>query len=256
MIRTISGRSFKETWALQCTGPGPLYRQLAEGLQSLIDENALPPGAALPSEREMAEELALARITVRAAYKELMTRGCLEIRQGSGTFVANRVKRIEQPLWRLSSFSEDMRSRGMVPDARLIGRSVSSPSPNEVFILGLEQSEKVVRIDRLRLSDGVPMAIERAVVPEKFLGKEFRGKGSLYAALERRGFRPHRATQRLTAVVLGESEARMLGVEPGASSLQIERVSRLSDQRVVEYTQSQYRGDAYDFVAELNSGDN
>lgn len=236
-------------------GPGPLYKRLAQGLQSLIDENTLTAGAALPSEREMAEELDLARITVRAAYKDLMARGSLQIRPGSGTFVANRVKHIEQPLWHLSSFSEDMRSRGMVPDARLIGRSISSPSPNEVFVLGLERSEKVVRIDRLRLSDGVPMAIERAAVPQKFLGENFRVKGSLYEILERRGFRPHRATQRLTAVVLGETEARMLGVEPGAPSLKIERISRLSDQRVVEYTQSHYRGDAYDFVAELNTGE-
>ena len=255
MTRTTSIQQLQQAWALQRTGAGPLYKRLAQGLQSLIDENALPPGTALPAEREMAEQLELGRVTVRAAYKELMASGSLETRPGSGTFVANRIKRIEQPLWRLSSFSEDMRSRGRVPTARLVGHRISSPSPNEVFILGVERLEPVIRIDRLRLSDGVPMAIEKAVIPQKFLGQGYRAEGSLYATLNRRGFRPHRATQRLTAVVLGEGDADLLDVEPGAPSLKIERVSRLSDQRVVEYTQSLYRGDAYDFVAELNSGD-
>lgn len=234
---------------------GPLYKRLAMALTGLVDEGLLKPGAALPGERDLAEALQLGRVTVRTAYRELMTAGVLESRHGSGTFVSQKVERIEQSLWRLSSFSADMRSRGRSPAARILSRTVNQPSPEEAFLLGLGLDESVLRLDRLRLADGLPLAIERAVIPVKFLGENAAGEGSLYDALAEKGFRPVRALQRLTAVTLDPSSASMLDVKAGAPALLIERISRLEDQRVVEYTRSHYRGDAYDFVAELRIGD-
>jgi GntR family transcriptional regulator len=76
---------------------------------------------------------------------------------------------------------------------------------------------------------------------------------SLYAALDASGIRPVRALQRLSAESLGEEEAQILGVEPGAPALYIERISYLRDGRPVEFTKSHYRGDAYDFVVELTT---
>jgi GntR family transcriptional regulator len=184
-----------------------------------------------------------------------MSSGALESRHGSGTFVSQKVERMEQSLWRLSSFSADMRSRGRSPAARILSRTVGKPAPEESFVLGLGLDEPVLRLDRLRLADGLPLAIERAVVPIKFLQQDAAGEGSLYDALTENGFRPVHALQRLTAVTLDPSSAAILEVQPGAPALLIERVSRLEDQRVVEYTRSHYRGDAYDFVAELKIGD-
>ncbi|MBX4869108.1 MULTISPECIES: GntR family transcriptional regulator [Rhizobium] len=234
---------------------GPLYKRLAQALTSLIQEGLLKPGAALPGERDLAEALKLGRVTVRTAYRDLMAAGALESRHGSGTFVSGKVERMEQSLWRLSSFSADMRSRGRLPAARILSQEVNTPSPEESFLLGLGGDEPVLRLDRLRLADGLPLAIERAVVPVKFLGENAGGEGSLYDALAANGHRPVRALQRLTAVTLDASYAAMLNVKTGAPALLIERVSRLEDQRVVEYTRSHYRGDAYDFVAELRIGD-
>ena len=234
---------------------GPLYKRLALALTSLIQEGLLKPGAALPGERDLAEALKLGRVTVRTAYRDLMSSGTLEPRHGSGTFVSSKVERMEQPLWRLSSFSADMRSRGRSPAARILSRAITSPSPEETFLLGLAQEEPVLRLDRLRLADGQPLAIERAVVPLKFLDDNAGGEGSLYDALAASGHKPVRALQRLTAVTLDPSSASMLNVKTGAPALLIERISRLEDQRVVEYTRSHYRGDAYDFVAELRIGD-
>ncbi len=91
---------------------GPLYKRLAQTLTGLIQEGLLKPGTALPGERDLAEALKLGRVTVRTAYRDLMASGALESRHGSGTFVSSRVERMEQSLWRLSSFSADMRSRG------------------------------------------------------------------------------------------------------------------------------------------------
>jgi GntR family transcriptional regulator len=148
-----------------------------------------------------------------------------------------------------------MRSRGRSPAARILSRTIGEPAPEEIFLLGIGMDEPVLRLDRLRLADGLPLAIERAVIPVKFLGEDAAGEGSLYDALSEKGFRPVRAQQRLTAVTLDPSSAAILDVQPGAPALLIERVSRLEDQRVVEYTRSHYRGDAYDFVAELRIGE-
>lgn len=129
------------------------------------------------------------------------------------------------------------------------------PTPEETFLLGLGVDEPVLRLDRLRLADGLPLAIERAVVPTQFLAEDAVGESSLYDVLTANGYRPVHALQRLTAVTLDPSSAATLDVKPGAPALLIERISRLADQRVVEYTRSHYRGDAYDFVAELKIGD-
>ncbi len=234
---------------------GPLYKRLAQALTGLIQEGLLKPGAALPSERDLSEALEVGRVTVRAAYRDLLNAGTLDSKHGSGTFVSTKVERMEQSLWRLNSFSADMRSRGRVPAAKILSRGVSAPSPEEAFLLGLQLDEPVLRLDRLRFADGLPLAIERSVVPVKFLSEEAAGEGSLYDALAAKGNRPVRAVQRLSAVTLDPSSATALEVKPGAPALLIERISRLDDQRVVEYTRSHYRGDAYDFVAELRIGD-
>ncbi len=234
---------------------GPLYRNLARILGELVEEEKLAPGAGLPPERDLAEQLGVGRITVRNAYKELLARGAVEARRGSGTFVAERPPRISQPLWHLTSFSQDMTSRGKEPGARVITNKTDRPSPEEAFRLGIGVDTSVVRLERLRLADGVPMAFERAVVPRQYLDVERVEENSLYAALARRGHRPVRALQRLTAVTLDPGTARLLGVHRDAPALLIERISHLDDDRIVEYTRSHYRADAYDFVAELKIGE-
>ena len=237
------------------TGGGPLYLQLADALRDLIANRQLASGKALPPERELAEGLTVGRITVRNAYRELMRTGEVEVRRGSGTFVSSAIPHIEQPLWRLTSFSEDMRGRGLEPSTRVVRRAETPPTPEEVLLFGVSAREKMLRLDRLRIVDGMPVALERAVVPLHLVGEELDGRGSLYEALARRGHKPIRATQRFTSVGFEAADADMLGVEPNAPCLLIDRVSRAADGRVVEFTRSHYRGDAYDFVAELTVGD-
>lgn len=250
LIAELNGRGLRDE-----AMTGPLYKRLAQALTGLMQEGLLKPGAALPGERDLAEALQVGRVTVRTAYRDLLASGAIESRHGSGTFVSQKVERMEQSLWRLSSFSADMRSRGRSPAARILSRTVGKPAPEESFLLGLGVDEPVLRLDRLRLADDQPLAIERAVVPVKFLNVDAVSEGSLYDALAENGFRPVRALQRLTAVTLDPTSASILDVKAGAPALLIERISRLEDQRVVEYTRSHYRGDAYDFVAELKIGD-
>jgi GntR family transcriptional regulator len=99
------------------------------------------------------------------------------------------------------------------------------------------------------------MAIEHAVVPARFLPDPEAVESSLYAVLAANGHSPRRALQRLHAVLLNGDQARLLNVPPASPGLYIERRSFLEYGDVVEFTSSYYRGDAYDFVAELSIGE-
>ena len=130
-------------------------------------------------------------------------------------------------------------------------RGLFQPSAEEVETLSLAPGDQVARLARLRRADGRPMAIERASLPTAILPNPLAVTRSLYEVLGAAGLRPVRAVQKISAINLGAADAELLGVQPMAAGLRIERVSYLPDGRVAEFTKSIYRGDAYDFVAEL-----
>ena len=232
-------------------GAGPLYLQLQRRLIDAMAQGALPPGASLPAERDIAAMTGLSRVTVRKAIEALVASGQLVQKRGSGTYVAPRVERLEQALSLLTSFTEDMARRGKSVESHWISRSIQPPTPEEVMALGLGAGDRVARLERVRRSDGVPLAIERASIPTQVLPDPGAVGTSLYAMLETLGQRPVRAVQRISAANLGPRDAELLGVAPGAAGLKIERIGYLASGQVVEFTRSLYRGDAYDFAVEL-----
>ncbi len=244
--------------ALRQPGQGgmPLYLQLRKNIEDAVNRGLIGPGDALPSERDIATKAEISRVTVRKAVQDLVKGGVLVQRHGSGTFVAPRMERVEQSLSRLTSFTEDMARRGMAVRSQWLDRGLYAPSPDEMMVLGLAASELVARVSRLRIANDTPLAIERASLSAGSLPDPGSVGSSLYAALEATGNRPVRAVQRISAANLGEDDARLLDVAPGAAGLRIERISYLSSGKVIEFTRSVYRGDAYDFVAELRLGVN
>ncbi|NRB36539.1 MAG: GntR family transcriptional regulator [Rhodobacteraceae bacterium] len=230
---------------------GPRYVQLRQRLEAGIEAGVLPPNSSLPPEREIAEITGLSRVTVRKAIQELVSEGLIEQRQGSGSFIRERVSRMEQSLSHLTSFTEDMAHRGMDTKSSWLERGVFLPSAQEISALDLPEGAEVARIYRLREAGGRPMALERAALPLDILPNPLEVTTSLYDVLDRLGHRPVRAIQKISAINLEPPEAKLLGVAEGAAGLSIERTSFLSSGRVVELTRSLYRGDAYDFVAEL-----
>lgn len=232
-------------------GGGPRYVQLRRRLKEGIGAGVLPPNAPLPPERELAEITDLSRVTVRKAIGDLVREGLVEQRQGSGTFVREPVARMVQSLSRLTSFTEDMARRGLDTTSQWLERGVFAPTQAEAAALGLGEGDEVARICRLRMAGGRPMALERASLPLDILPNPLAVKTSLYAVLADIGTRPVRAVQKISAINLDAPEARLLGVAEGAAGLSIERVAHLESGRVAELTRSLYRGDAYDFVAEL-----
>ncbi|MFC4819614.1 GntR family transcriptional regulator [Dokdonella ginsengisoli] len=226
------------------------YLDLRETLQRQIENGALPPGRPLPGERELAERHGVSRVTVRKAIAGLVADGLLVQRRGSGTFVGAR---IERAFSHLTSFSDELRARGIEPGSRTLSGESGAATPDEAMALGLAPGARVIRLRRLRLGGEQPLALERSTLPAFALASAAGVRDSLYAALDRRGLRPCRALQRLRAVAFDAEAARLLGVKTGSPGLLIERRGFLADGRVVEFTRSHYRGDAYDFVAELRS---
>ncbi|TKA95114.1 GntR family transcriptional regulator [Cereibacter changlensis] len=232
-------------------GAGPLYLQLQRRIAEAIASGRLAPGDSLPPERDMATMTGLSRVTVRKAVQALVLSGQLVQRRGSGTFVAHKVEKLEQALSLLTSFTEDMQRRGRTVVSVWLSRAVHSPSPEEVMALGLGADDRVARLARVRRSDGIPLAIERASLSTAFLPDPAVVETSLYGVLEARGLRPTRAVQRISAANLGPRDAELLEVAEGVAGLKIERVSYLPSGQVIEFTRSLYRGDAYDFAVEL-----
>jgi GntR family transcriptional regulator len=244
--------SFVDTvGALVAEDPAPLYMQLQKILRDAIVSRLISPEAAIPPERDLAEEFGVSRLTVRKAIDGLVEEGLITRRRGAGTFVAARV---EKSFSKLSSFSEDMISRGRKPHSQWLSRSLGAVTPEESLSLGLSPGSLVYRFQRLRYADDQTMALEYSTLPGYCLPTLDSVKESLYDALDQAGNRPVRALQRLRAIAFSAEQAHLLGIRAGDPGLFIERRGFLADGRAAELTQSWYRGDAYDVVAELNRG--
>jgi GntR family transcriptional regulator len=230
---------------------GPLYLQLKRWIEDAVASGAIKAGDALPSERDLALKVDVSRVTVRKAVQHLVRDGVLVQRHGSGTFVAPQTHRVEQSLSQLTSFAEDMARRGMSLKSVWLDRGLYHPSPEETVVLGLSPSEQVARVARLRITGDTPLAIERASLSSSILRDPGAVGTSLYSHLDKSGNRPVRAIQRIRAVSVNAEDAKLLEVKEGAAVLHIERISYLASGRVIEFTRSVYRGDTYDFVAEL-----
>jgi GntR family transcriptional regulator len=236
--------------SLDAFGRAPLYQRLQLALRGAIESGLLGAEDALPPERDLASDFRLSRITVRKALDGLVGEGLLIRRQGAGTFVAGRV---EKQFSKLTSFSEDMVARGRTPRSEWLSKVESAVTPDEALTLGLSPGTRVFRFGRIRFADQMPMALEYSTISGFALpGVEAVGS-SLYMALDASGHRPVRALQRLRAVLFDADQAKLLDISPWAPGLFIERRGYLEDGRPVEVTHSWYRGDAYDFVAELNA---
>jgi GntR family transcriptional regulator len=255
MVRTLQGENVLPTLSqvlpkLDESSAQPLYQQLQRSLRDAIEKGVIAPDDALPPERDLAEMLGVSRITVRKAIDELVEDGLLVRKQGSGTYVSNRV---EKNFAKLTSFSEDMRARGREPRSVWLNRATGTVTPEESLTLRSSPGTPVFRFHRIRYADDAPMAIEYATVIATCLTSLESVESSLYEALERTGNRPVRALQRLRAVLLTAEQAKLLKAQEYDAGLLVARVGYLKDGRAVEYSQSYYRGDIYDFVAELSA---
>jgi GntR family transcriptional regulator len=228
-------------------------RETRERVLELIE--SLGVGDSIPSERQLGADLGVSRLTVRAALDELVREGYLVRRRGSGTFVAEPkvAKGID-----ITSFSDDMRARGLTPGSRTIELRTIPAGARLGRILRLSPSELVVAVKRLRLADGGPMAVELLHVPSSLvpgLTGEDLEEHSFYELLQSRyGVSIVGGTQTVEPTVTNEEESEALGVPLHSPALLFERVTRTAADVVVEFTSSTYRGDRYRLVTEIGVG--
>ncbi len=225
--------------------------QTRDRVVDLID--GLGVGEAIPSERQLCVDLGVSRLTVRAAIDELVREGYLTRRRGSGTFV--REPKIAQELT-MTSFSEDMRRRGMRPASKTISITTTMAGAYLGRSLHVSPSERIVVVQRLRLADGETMAIETLHVPESLV-PELTGAdlehGSFYELLaDRYGIAIVGGIQTIEPTVTNEEESEALGVPLHSPAFLFERTTRSASGQIVEFVRSIYRGDRYRLVTELN----
>lgn len=226
----------------------PLYQQLAQAMALAIRAGRYQVNEALPSERVLADSLGVSRVTARKAIERLVEQGLVRRRHGSGNYIAPK---LEQALTRLTSFTEELHQRGFVPQSQWLSRGLAAALPEAQLALGLGSGERVARLERLRLADGVVMAHELSYLPEAVLPQPQEVQGSLYAHLAHAGCSPARALQHIRAMNADARLAGLLGVPVGAAVLHIRRVGYLGGGQPVELTHSHCRADYYDFVAEM-----
>jgi GntR family transcriptional regulator len=226
-------------------------RETRERVLDLIE--SLSTGEAIPSERQLSTDLGVSRLTVRAALDELVREGRLVRRHGSGTFVGE--PKIAQQLT-LTSFSDDMRRRGMVPGSRTIELRTVHAGPSLGRALHVSPDTRIVRIRRLRLADNETMAIETLHVPAALVPGLTRAElenASFYELLaERYGVVVASGVQTIEPTVTSEEESELLGVPLHSPAFLFERTSRSDAGDIVEFVRSLYRGDRYRLVAELS----
>lgn len=226
----------------------PLYLQLARQLNDAIREGHFPAHAALPSERLLSETAGVSRVTARKAIDQLVSQGLIERRRGSGNYIAPH---LEQPLSRLTSFSEELTRRGYSPSSRWLARTIVSATPDDQLSLGLPSNARVARLERLRLADNVIMAYEVSTLPQEVLPLPMSVEGSLYEFLARIRKAPVRALQHIRALNATAKLAERMGVPVGQALLFITRIGYIDSGMAVELTHSYCHSDYYDFVAEM-----
>lgn len=237
--------------------PIPLYYQLKEIIHNHIVSGEWVAGEKIPSEKELGQEYGVSRTTVRQALEELVHEGLLSREQGVGTFVSN--EKMEHELGRLTSFTEDIRMRGMEPSSRFLSIELVSPPEGIANKLDLEGSEQVLKLVRVRLADDEPVGIHTSYVKNKFdtsleeLRNIFSKEStSLYEFAEKRGVPPIDALEALEAVPANETEAKLLNVAEFSPLLLITRTTYSLGKSPLEFCRMVYRADRYRYNVYLS----
>lgn len=231
----------------------PRHEQISDWLRDQIEQGVLAPDDQLPSEHRLGTQFGVSRITIRRALQTLEHDGLIYRRQGLGSFV--RDQRVRQGFVRLTDFIEDMAQAGIVATSRVCHFEQERATPEIASILGIPEGKIVIRLDRLRLGDGEPIAFDRTWLPV-FYGNLLEGhnleEGTIYRILEQDYQIPvQRGRYRIEAVNADAKVAQVLDVPEHRALLLIERVSMTIGDKPVYFQQRYYRSDRVAYELEL-----
>ncbi len=226
------------------SSPVPLYFQLAQHLEAAIRSGALPVGARLDNEVQLAKELGLSRPTVRAAFGYLADRGMVTRKRGYGTVVSR--EKINRDV-ELTSLYDDLSLAGKTPSTKVLRNEVGAASEIVAQALELSEGSLVICLERIRFADGEPIALMHNFLPAALvhLNDGTLEKHGLYEILRASGIQLTSATQQMSAKNASAAEARMLDEPRGAALLTMERTVRDVRDSPVEFGQHVYRASRY-----------
>jgi len=233
----------------------PRYYQLANILREHIAEGKYVANQPIPSERQLEEIYSVSRPTIRQAIDLLIRQGFLYREHGRGTFVSPQ--KLQKGISELTSFTEDMKQRGLVPGQRILAIGYVTPPEKVRSHLELPADcDRVLCIERLRLGDDVPMGLQTSYynLPDDFTitREDLEANGSVYSILQEKfHLIPTEADETLEVTVATPQEAALLQVAPGSPLLLSERTMYSQYRRVIEFVKILYRGDRYRYFAKL-----
>jgi GntR family transcriptional regulator len=233
--------------------PLPRYYQLKEIMREKIHVGEWKPGNLIPSERELSELYGISRMTTRQAITELVNEGLFYREQGKGTFVSQH--KITQQLIHLTGFTEDIKARGQRPGTRVLSATMRPADEKTADRLRIKHGQMVYCLQRLRLADGEPLAIELSQLHfpgcERLLEEDF-AQQSLYRTLETKyNIVLVEAEQELEASLAREDEAHILNLAVASPVLLTRRTTYTDRDMPIEYAYSTYCGRKYTFYTSM-----
>lgn len=234
--------------------PIPLYYQVKEIIQEMIENEELKPGDAIPTERELCEIQGVSRMTVNKAILSLVNEGVLYREQGRGTFVSK--PKFMKQLSRLRGFTEEMDAQGFKTSTKVLSFEVKEATKQNKSILRLPESESlVIEISRLRFSDDEPVALETELIPYymfRDMTKENIDGKSIYDVFKTRyKCFPEKATETIEPIKVNDYQAELLNLEFESLALLFKRTTFNENEVPIEYTKSIYRSDKYKYEITL-----
>lgn len=230
----------------------PLHIQIKEILKDNIIKGKYHPKERIPSEIELAKLLCVSRMTTNKVINELVREGFLYRQQGKGTFVS--LRKIDQWFFRITSFSRDMISRGLIPSTSVLEKKVFNAPKDVARHLNLKSKKKVIFVKRLRYADNNPMMLESRYLNYKLckpILKESLEKESIHDLLIYKYNLPlTKVNQYLEAVKINGDEAKLFGIEPGEPGFLLCRTT-FTGETPVTWVKYIYRSDKYRFYAEF-----
>ncbi|WP_071131129.1 GntR family transcriptional regulator [Enterococcus timonensis] len=231
-------------------GAVPVYIKIHDQLKNEIEKGLWQVGDRLPAERELAVRFKVSRMTLRQAIQTLADEGILERKVGSGTFVAS--EKVQEKMTGTTSFTEIMLSQNKKPSSKTIAYYLTKPSSSEMERLQLTDESNIIRMERIRYADGVPICFEVAAIPADLV-KDFSKSevtNSFYQSLANHGFTVGHAEQTISAITAAEQIADYLDMKRGEAILRLRQISYFENGRPFEYVRTQYAGGRFEFYLE------
>ena len=234
---------------LDHSSPVPLYHQISEPIKELILDGTIPPGAKLEDELSMAARLGVSRPTARRALQSLVDLRLVVRNRAVGTIDAP--KEIHRQV-KLSSLYDDLKDSGQKPNTKVISYEEVEASQEIAEDLRLEEGQTVIKVVRLRLANGEPLAIMTNYLPSEVAPTEQELRsGGLYDAMRSHGHEVVSASQTISARKASSEEAEILQESRGAAILSMRRIAYNQSGVPIEIGDHVYRASRYRFTVSL-----